>query len=534
MTIAFVPTRLNVADDPTRDAGLRSPIGGLELNSWDDKSLQLLAALPPTRRWASNWVRFVLKLLGPRVLSLSDRSLFRQTNIVFQTCAPDFSLKDFDSTLGFPGEGPSGPPDACSHHAPKYWIFNSHNSQPCRLISCNARPLRRRSPFVRVCRCLLLRPYLFLLGCLICGVDTSHFGAMAMPIQARTPGEFRKAAERATRPTLAVTRPVTEATKAAREKRWGFFCEWCNAADIDLQYMLDNSLSCVEEINCVLSRFGRELYNAGKSYNQYAETINSLSSKKPGLRRLLQQSWDLGYSWMRSEPSVHHVAMPVPVILAMTVVCLMWGWVREASSLTMGFCGLLRPGEITSAIRKDLLLPRDVGGTINYALLTIREPKSRYTFARHQSAKIDAADFLKVMDLGFGGLLDSERLWPFSPQTLRQRFKAILQSLTLPTTSLGPLRCLDLGSLRCGGATYIIQCTEDSELTRRRGRWANHKMMEIYVQESMALQYMRYIEPSARKRVLDLAHAFPSVLAKASDLSAAAVPTSAWFSFFAR
>ena len=237
---------------------------------------------------------------------------------------------------------------------------------------------------------------------------------------------------------------------------------------------------------------------------------------------------------MRSEPSVHHIAIPVPILLAMLTTCLLWGWERVAGALAIVFGGLLRPGEVTSALRKDLLLPRDVGSTIAYALLSIREPKSRYTFARHQTAKVDAQDMLTVLDVAFGRLRDAEKLWPYSPQTLRQRFKSLLEVLLLPCESQPGLRSLDLGSLRCGGATFIIQSTDNSELCRRRGRWANHKMMEIYVQESMSLQYMKYISEAARQKILTLAHAFPRVLARATSLHEAQIPTSAWYFLLAR
>ena len=117
---------------------------------------------------------------------------------------------------------------------------------------------------------------------------------------------------------------------------------------------------------------------------------------------------------------------------------------------------------------KDLLVPSDVGGTISHCLLSIREPKSRFTFARHQTAKVDSFDMVRTIALGFEKIPDSQRLWPYSPQTLRTRYKPLLKALALPTESSGEIRALDLGSLRAGGATYIISPTDDPELRRRR------------------------------------------------------------------
>jgi hypothetical protein len=96
------------------------------------------------------------------------------------------------------------------------------------------------------------------------------------------------------------------------------------------------------------------------------------------------------------------------------------------------------------------------------------------------------------------------------------------------------MRCLDLGSLRSGGATFIITMTENSELCRRRGRWASFKMMDIYIQETMALQYMRIIPLQTRDRILQVASSFSEVLLKAKALSKARIPLSSWFLLFSR
>ena len=103
--------------------------------------------------------------------------------------------------------------------------------------------------------------------------------------------------------------------------------------------MLADAQHCVEEINIVMTHFGRVLYKQGKSYNQYAETLNSLGTIKPGIRRRLQQSWDLGYAWARSEPSNHHVAMPVAIFIAMITTALSWvgHWLLDVWHLVLGF-----------------------------------------------------------------------------------------------------------------------------------------------------------------------------------------------------
>ena len=80
----------------------------------------------------------------------------------------------------------------------------------------------------------------------------------------------------------------------------------------------------------------------------------------------------------------------------------------------------------------------------------------------------------------------------------------------------------------------IILATENSELCRRRGRWANHRMMEVYIQESMALQYMSMISTASRSRVLFLAGVFQVFISKARAFIHADIPESSWYIILSR
>ena len=120
---------------------------------------------------------------------------------------------------------------------------------------------------------------------------------------------------------------------------------------------------------------------------------------------------------------------------------------------------------------------------------------------------------MAVVDMAFGQLLGGERLWPYSSQTLRSRFKSLLAALKLPVSSTPHLRALDLGSLRSGGATYVIQVTENSELCRRRGRWASMKM----------------ISDDSRKHVLEVASYFAPLLAQAKLFRSSGIPEKVWW-----
>ena len=177
------------------------------------------------------------------------------------------------------------------------------------------------------------------------------------------------------------------------------------------------------------------------------------------------------------------------------------------------------------------MLPQDTYGTNNFALLAISEPKTRYSAAGHQCSKIDSPDLLRVLSVAFAGLSPRERLWSMSGQTLRLRFKAFLSALNLTTVHPG-MQSLDLASLRPGGATWLLQVTEQSELVRRRGRWVTAKVMEVYLQEVSAARYLNCLDDLQKQKLFGMAYAFPGILRQAESFVEASIPTTIWYKVF--
>ena len=486
----FCPTRLNPADDPTRDVELRTPIPGMDLAAWDRSDLFQLACFPRLRRWASNWSRLVVSVLGPRVLSFADKSCHRVGAFPYGLASSAWPLTrdqptsgmDFDSTLGYPGEG----------------------------------PLQR---LVSICAPLSL---------LWIGLFVGHFRLTHGVLFPRNAGDVQRQSLRNSRPPLQEGRPVLGITSKLRVSFYAQFDGWLAELGISLEAMLDSHFQYIDDINKCLVRYGRALYASGRPYNHYAETINSIASKRPAIRRQLQEAWNLAYAWVRDEPSTHHLAMPWQVLLSTLSVCFLWGWMDLAGMLALTWGALLRVGEFLQATRSDLLLPVDTQYTNNFALLSLREPKTRFTAARHQSAKLDIPDLLHVVHLAFAKLHPLQKLWPKTGQTLRLRFKQVLQAIGLDTVRLNG-KTLDLGSLRPGGATWIIQQTEDGELCRRRGRWINQRVMEIYIQEVSSFQYLSRIPGAIRQKVFGLCDFFPVALRQVDLFRSADIPSTVWF-----
>ncbi|CAE7306580.1 unnamed protein product [Symbiodinium sp. KB8] len=273
--------------------------------------------------------------------------------------------------------------------------------------------------------------------------------------------------------------------------------------------------------------------SSGRDLNQLIEipldSIEQIAEALVAYGQYLFRPWDLAFAWLTEEPSIHHRAMPKSILLAVMSVALLWGWATEAAIFGLTWAGLLRIGETLNAVRSDLVLPDDAAPGTFYALLQIRAPKTRGRSARHQAARIDPSDIVKLLAAVFGPLPPGAKLWPFSDGVLRRRLRAILQRLSL-SDDAGP--AFDLASLRPGGATRLLQETENAELVRRRGRWLSGRVMEIYLQEVTAITYVPRLPGEARAVIESLALNFAWILEKALFFEESSIPRKAWYYLF--
>ena len=463
----FVPTRLNPGDCPTRDLPL-PPVAPSSF--WPSLSADELyegLALPKLRRWAANWARLLCLLTGvpPGFKPHLGWRVLRRT------------AKSFDSSLGYPGEGPS----------------------------------------FRVFRVFL--------------VSWVAVAAPSHGLRPRNAADERRSRSRAAT-VLTEGRPVQPVTQKRRDKLLQAFQDWLQQQGASFAELLELEPHVTKRLNNWLVLYGRQLFEAGWPYSHFSEVINAVSVREPALRRSLQPAWNLAFTWLREEPHSHHVALPWQVLLAAVTTALMWGWPRVAGVLALTFGALMRIGETLASRRSDLLLPEDVGHTVSYCLVSIQEPKTRFKAARHQSTRLDQPDLLAVVRLAFAGLAFGCKLWPYSASTLRSRFDAIMSRLGTDRWEGQGKSKLDLGSLRAGGATWLLQCSEDAELVRRRGRWLNSRTMEIYIQEISSLQFLHKLSSHSRCLLFSLLESFPEVLRQTAALQTSSTPTSAWFARF--
>ena len=137
---------------------------------------------------------------------------------------------------------------------------------------------------------------------------------------------------------------MLERTSRNRQQLLTAFDQWLRTTGTTLQALLERKPLDPDQVAARLISYGRQLYESGRPYWHYSETINGVAALRSSLRRSLQAAWDLAFSWMALEPSTHHVAMPPTVLLAVLSVCIYWGWLREAGIFALSWGGLLRRG----------------------------------------------------------------------------------------------------------------------------------------------------------------------------------------------
>ena len=86
-------------------------------------------------------------------------------------------------------------------------------------------------------------------------------------------------------------------------------------------------------------------------------------------------------------------------------------------------------GEIFGLQRKNLLFPSDCGHSVSYCLVSLMEPKTRFTAARHQSTRLDIPDLLQVQYLRLH-TVSCSRFPPNPPISVEVKFDLVQSGST--------------------------------------------------------------------------------------------------------
>ena len=395
--VGFFPTRLNPADAPSRfrDAPQGEPTdhvdcpGSMPALPASLAVIDWLGTAPTQSRRAADWACFVL--------------------LLHAACrVPPFVLKGFDSTLGYPGEGPRA----------------------------------TRGP--------------------------------------RVPTDL--IATRAHVPAVLNRR----ATYVDRFARWLAACR-----DVVLtEVLLEDALVTAR----LLADYGQFCYDNQRSRSEFSETINAITDRAPHLKGHLAPAWDVSWTWRALEPGGSHRPIPEAIARAFVALACAWGWHDVALAVLIGFLGMMRPGELIKLRVANLVLPRKGLSTTWALYVHIALPKMRRLSARREHVRIDDPLTIAYCEALVNAFVPDDFVFcQGRPALFRRAWNALCAHLCIPALDM---RGLTPASLRAGGATFWFRLKDSADWVRYRGRWANQRMLEIYIQEVAADDLLQQMSPS--------------------------------------
>ena len=211
---------------------------------------------------------------------------------------------------------------------------------------------------------------------------------------------------------------------------------------------------------------------------------NSLSASLTVYRRLrgkgqLPESWYLLNAWARYEIPLRAPPMPAEVALALA-----WFFVRSgepggALLILLGFDCFLRTGELLSLTLDDIVFGSDGTGVVR-----LGHTKTGQRHAAFEASTINdplcGAMFRAVLsklpaNTHSGNYIFRPRVWKFY-----SLFDKGLRWLDLEGWGFKPY------SLRRGGATAFFRATRSMEAALDRGRWSSARVARIYLNDGLA------------------------------------------------
>ena len=313
---SFAPTRLNVADDPTRRVPLRpAALHSIQETLSTHQLHHLNGVLLP--RWVAGWVRLLLLASLLRPCGAEARGRFDFVSPYFP--ASWILLWSFPTL-----DHPSGCflATCLGHLGLTFGLL-------LRLLFITTTILLyalllgfslSRAPSVSLCRSCLSR------GGLVSCVLVFAMVTGAAPLEPASKAERDRAALRVGN-DLVASRVVKPETRQSREKLLASFQIWLwESHEVSLSAMLSKKPADAEELSFWLIEYGKQMFSSGKAYGRYSETINAVAAARPHIKRQLGGAWGLAFAWLADEPHQHHPALPLSVMMAMVSLSLMWGW----------------------------------------------------------------------------------------------------------------------------------------------------------------------------------------------------------------
>ena len=232
-----------------------------------------------------------------------------------------------------------------------------------------------------------------------------------------------------------------------------------------------------QNLEDILSNFIEQLWEDGetKTFGSYA--IAAVQHFRPQLKGRLTQAWKLMALWNKLEQPRRATPLDPSLLLAFAGVFCKWQWLDLAALIIVGFCGLLRTGEMFAIKRCHVVLSRrDTQPSLVFLYDTKTTKRNLLNAEKVLITEKCAQSCLRFLCRNKG---PQDPLVAVSPAKFRSLWKEIVAHL-----GLGDFHYLPY-SLRRGGATSAYREGLSFDQLLVRGRWQNVSTARQYVDQAL-------------------------------------------------
>ena len=234
----------------------------------------------------------------------------------------------------------------------------------------------------------------------------------------------------------------------------------------------------VEQLDYHLSAWIENSWSKGEAQYVISDALCGLHFYEPWTRGHLPNTWKLFATWRKLEIPAR--APPIPKVLLRSFVAyaLAHNDLFFAALLLLGFCALLRTGELLKVRSNHLLLDQKHG------LVSLQQTKSGLRKGVNEMVHFEDALTLEVLLAAQAAHIENHStgalLWPYSNSAFRNRFRWYCQKFRVEDFSFRPY------SLRRGGATHHFQVTRSMDSALLMGRWESARVAKLYISDALS------------------------------------------------
>ena len=214
-------------------------------------------------------------------------------------------------------------------------------------------------------------------------------------------------------------------------------------------------------------------------------------------RRRLPRAWNAIRRWKMHLPSRSRPPLTSPLLQlffarSLSLAATSSGmdsvmWMICGVLWCLGFHCLLRPGELSSLLRDDVVLPSESFERDFQIVVRIAMGKTRRMMPQ-QFCILEDESTSQWLDWLFCDIPLGAAIWPWALRRLSYMFKTLALEFGIPQYTVG--------SLRSGGAVWYFKASKSLSTTVIKGRWLSEKSVLHYLTEAFG-QFMRRRMPAS-------------------------------------